>query len=201
MQIVRCKLIDRLIVFFANRIVGELSAAGKLDTWPDRPGPMASRARQGISKPGQIAGKLDNEPKSIKVKVGVSESVEAPKSIEVGRSGSVQVAKIGRACARAVARSVRRCAEVSKFGTKSRPGATNARGRTHCSFANHRRGDFSTNRVDFRRCRHACEPSKVPRLQAKAKDRHIALRDELLARCYLEKRRKSSAKSVQSRLK
>ena len=60
MQIVRCKLVDRLIVFFANRIVGELSAAGKLDTWPDRPGPMASRARQGSSIPGQIARKLDN---------------------------------------------------------------------------------------------------------------------------------------------
>ena len=28
--------------FFANRIVGEPSAAGKLDTWPDRPGPMVS---------------------------------------------------------------------------------------------------------------------------------------------------------------
>ena len=62
MQIVRCKLVNRLIVFFANRIVGELSAAGKLDTWPDRPGPMASRARQGISIPGQIARKLDNWP-------------------------------------------------------------------------------------------------------------------------------------------
>jgi hypothetical protein len=60
MQIVQCKLVDRLIVFFANRIVGELSAAGKLDTWPDRPGPMASRARQGSSIPGQIARKLDN---------------------------------------------------------------------------------------------------------------------------------------------
>ena len=43
LQIVRCKLVDRLIVFIANRIVGELSAAGKLDTWPDRPAPMASR--------------------------------------------------------------------------------------------------------------------------------------------------------------
>ena len=122
------------------------------------------------------------------MKVGVSESVEAPKSIEVGRSGSVQVAKIDRACARAVARSVRRCAEVTKFDTKSRPGATNARGRTHCLFANHRPGDFSTNWVDLRRCHHACEPSKVPRLPAKTKVRQIALHDELLARCYLEKR-------------
>ncbi|MEC7441072.1 MAG: hypothetical protein VX802_09450, partial [Pseudomonadota bacterium] len=82
---------------------------------------------------------------------------------------------------------------MTKFDTKSRPGATNARGRTHSSFANHGRGDFSTNWVDLRRCRHACESSKVPRLPAKTKVRHIAPHDELLARGYLEKRRKSSA--------
>ena len=33
-----------------------------LASWPDRPGPMASRARQGSSIPGQIARKLDNYP-------------------------------------------------------------------------------------------------------------------------------------------
>ena len=43
LQVLRCKLVDRLIVFFfANRIVGEPSAAGNLDTWPNRPGPMLS---------------------------------------------------------------------------------------------------------------------------------------------------------------
>ena len=43
LQVLRCKLVDWLIVFFfANRIVGEPSAAGKLDTWPNRPGPMVS---------------------------------------------------------------------------------------------------------------------------------------------------------------
>ena len=46
------------------------------------------------------------------MKVGVSESIEAPKSIEVGRSGSVQVAKIGRACARAAASSQRSYAQL-----------------------------------------------------------------------------------------
>ena len=58
-------------------------------------------------------------------------------------------------------------------------------------------GNVSMNWVDFRRCRYACEPSKVPRLPAKTKLRPIALHDELLARCYLEKRRKLSAKLVQ----
>ena len=149
---------------------GELSAAGKLDTWPAR------RETRYLAR---------YAPKSIKA--SVSESVEAPKLIEVGRSGSVQAAKIGRTGARAAPRSVRGCAAVTKIDTKSRPGATNARVRTHCSFANYRSGDFSTKWVDFRRCRDACEPSKVPRLPAKTKVRHIALHDELLARCYLEK--------------
>ena len=148
----------------------ELSAAGKLDTWPAR---MEARYLARYA------------PKSIKV--SVSESVEAPKLIEEGRSGSVQAAKIGRTGARAAPRSVRGCAAVTKIDTKSRPGATNARVRTHCSFANYRWGDFSTKWVDFRRCRDACEPSKVPRLPAKTKVRQIAQHDELLARCYLEK--------------
>ena len=160
---------------------GELSAAGKLDTWPAR------REARYLAR---------YAPKSIKV--SVSESVEAPKLIEVGRSGSVQAAKIGRTCARAAPRSVRGCAAVTKIDTKSRPGATNARVRTHCSFANYRWGDFSKKWVDFRRCRDACEPSEVLRLPAKTKVWHIALHDELLARCELEKQRKSNAKSLQS---
>ena len=93
MQIVQCKLVDRLIVFFANRIVGELSAAGKLDTWPDRPGPMASRARQGISIPGQIARKLDNWPDMSPSRqsgcfgVGRGTQVDRSRSIGVGPGG------------------------------------------------------------------------------------------------------------------
>ena len=82
---------------------GELSAAGKLDTWPAR------REARYLAR---------YTPKSIKV--SVSESVEAPKSIEVGRSGSVQMAKIGRACARGAPRSVQGCAEVTKIGAKLR---------------------------------------------------------------------------------
>ena len=106
-----------------------------------------------------------------------------------------------RTCAQTAPRSVRGCAEVTKIDAKSRPEATNTRVRTRCSFANYRQGDFSTKWVDFRRCRYACEPSKVPRLPAKTKVRHIAQHDELLARRYLEKRRKSTAKSIQSRSK
>ena len=175
MQGDRCRFCDAsssigYSVFFANRIVGEPSAAGNLNTWPAR------REARYLAR---------YAPKSIKV--NVSESVEAPKLIEVGRAGSVQAAKIGRTCAWAAPRSIQGCAAVSKIDTQSRPGATNARGRTHSSFANHRRGDISTNWVDFRRCRHACEPSKVPCLPAKSKVRHIALHDELLGRCYFEK--------------
>ena len=154
----------------STRPDGELSAAGKLDTWPAR---MEDR---------YLARYAPNA-----IKVNVSESVVAPKLIEVGRSGSVQAAKIGRTCARAAPRSVRGCAAVTKIDFKSRPGAKNARVRSHCSFANYRWGDVSTKWVDFRRCRNACKPSKVLRLPAKTKVRHIALHDELLARCYLEK--------------
>ena len=165
---------------------------------------MASRARQGISIPGQIAGKLDNWPdlrpsRSKWVFRSRSRHPSRSKSVDRGRSRRPRSVELVRGCRLKAARSVRRCAEVTKIDTKLRPGATNARGRTHCSSANHRRGDLSTNWVDFWRRRHACEPSKVPRLPAKTKVRHIALHNELLTRCYLEKRRKSNAKSVQSR--
>ena len=57
----------------------------------------------------------------------------------------------------------------------------------------------NVHRLIFQRRRYACAPSEVPRLPAKTRVQHIALHNKLLARCYLEKRRKSSAKSVQSR--
>ena len=148
---------------------GELSAAGKLNTWPDHWSDM---------------------PKSIKV--GVSESVETPKSIEVGRSGSARAAKIGRACARGAPRSVQGCAEVTKISAKSCRGSTNARVRTHRSFANYCWGDFLSKRVAFRRCCRACQPSQVPCLPAKPKVRHIVLQDKLLTRC-------STSKNVERR--
>ena len=131
----------------------------------------------------------------------VSGSVEAPNSIEVGRSGSVQTAKIARVCALGAPRSVRRFAEVTKIDAKSWRGATNATVRTHGSFVNHRRDVFSTKCVAFRRCRDACEPSEVPHLPAKTKVWHIVLHGEFVARSALEKRPKSMAKSIQSRSK
>ena len=124
---------------------------------------------------GQRAGPVE-APKSSKV--GRLGFLQTPKSIEVGQSGSVQAPKIGRACAREAPRSIQGRAEVTDIGAKSCRGATNARVRTHRSFANHHWDDFSSKRVAFRRCRRACQPSEVPRLPAKSKVRHIALHVE-----------------------
>ena len=48
-------------------------------------------------------------------------------------------------------------------------------------------GDFTTKWLDFRPCCYACESSEVPRLLAKTRVQHIALRDKLVGRCDHEK--------------
>ena len=71
-----------------------------------------------------------------------------------------------------------------------------------CSaFAKHRRSAFLSIFVDFRFFGEVCEPLKVLRLPAKTEVRPFALRVESLARCNLEKPRKSIPKSTQNRRK
>ena len=98
-------------------------------------------------------------------------------------------------------RSARVHAEATKIDTKSCPGATNSSVITRSSFVHHRRSDFASNFSDFRACRTASEPSKVLRLPAKTKVWRFALQVELLARCYLENRRKSTPTSIRNRRK
>ena len=69
------------------------------------------------------------------------------------------------------------------------------------SFAQRRRSGFSTIFTDFRFVRKVSNPSKVLRLPAKTEVRPIATRVESLARCNLEKPRKSTRKSTQNRRK
>ena len=69
------------------------------------------------------------------------------------------------------------------------------------SFAKHRRSDFSSIFVDFRFFCEVCEPLKVLRLPVKTEVRLFALRVESLARCNLEKPRKSVPRSTQNRRK
>ena len=67
--------------------------------------------------------------------------------------------------------------------------------------AKRRRSDFPSIFVDFRAFRKVCEPSKVPRLSAQSRVRPFALRVTSLARCCLEKQRKSTRKSTRNRRK
>ena len=64
-----------------------------------------------------------------------------------------------------------------------------------------RRCDLSSHFVVFRRFRKTCESSEVPHLSAKTEVWPFALRVESLARCNLEKPRKSTRKSTRNRRK
>ena len=132
MQAYRCRSCDASSSI--GKSLGCCDAARSIE--PGRVG-QDDRAMKGRS--GRRAGPVE-APKASEA--GSSGSLEAPKSIEVGRSGSVQAAKIGRTGALAAPRSVRGRAEVPKIDTKSRPGATNARVRTHSSFVNYRWGEL-----------------------------------------------------------
>ena len=70
-----------------------------------------------------------------------------------------------------------------------------------CAFAKHCRSDFSSIFVDFCFFCKVCEPLKVLHLSAKTEVRPFALRVESLARCNLEKPRKSTRKSTRPRRK
>ena len=70
-----------------------------------------------------------------------------------------------------------------------------------CAFAKHCRSDFSSIFVDFCFFCKVCEPLKVLHLSAKTEVRPFAMRVESLARCNLEKPRKSTRKSTRNRQK
>ena len=79
-------------MFFANRIVGELSAAGKLDTWPDRSKNDENRV--------QNRSKVDRG-RSFGVHRGAQVDRSCPfvasRSAKVDRSGSIEAKPVERA--------------------------------------------------------------------------------------------------------
>ena len=89
----------------------------------------------------------------------------------------------------------------SQIDAEPRAGAKNIEFFSPGAFTKRRRSDVSTSFVDFCFSCKGCDVPHVPRLSAKTGVRPVAQRVASLARCNLEKRRKSLPKSTQNRRK